>query len=345
MMFNIPTVGGRGPLVARMRAFIVFLAFAVVAAATKRSEESVKLDLELPNFSLLRDAAHASDAEPFAHAADLLFAVHQGQASFDVVEAVKSTEGWDFSDYETLKQKALYETKTSYTLLPEQEHKVVSLDRQLHASAVREVSASHLLHCHEQEVLSVGDHVIGSTAGAWFKSAPVQASLSSAGFMPRHADAAKHSLVMARRVLTVSDAQEGHCRVVQTESLHPLELFASMRIESAGTRPFHDVQRPFVQQTEEEEEEAARKLAIANPDAPIVACSAFKEAATGKSIAAGTVAGVAYNLGTQAGCLQVRDASSAAFHFSSPAHLVLTSTSLSLSPFSFLSPKYSTTTK
>lgn len=283
-----------------MRVFI-FCLLAVVAAAAKRAleEESVKLDFSLPDFSLLRAAAHASDAAPFAHSDDLLFAVHQGKSSFDVVESVKSTEGWDFSDYEALKSKALYETKTSYTLHPEQEHKVVSLD--LHArTAVREVSSAHLLHCHEQEILSVGDHVIGSTAGAWFNSAPVQGSLSTAGLMARHADATKHSLVMVRRVLSVSAAQDDNCRVVKTESLHPLELFASMDVESSGTRPFHDVQRPFAQQTEEEE----RKLQVANPDAPLVACASFPQASTGKTIAAGTVAGVAYNLGTGAGCLQ-----------------------------------------
>ena len=79
-----------------MRAFVVFLALAVVATATKRSEESVKLELDLPNFSLLRDGAHAAAPEPFTQSADLVFAVVTGLAPFDVSQALCGIVGGDF---------------------------------------------------------------------------------------------------------------------------------------------------------------------------------------------------------------------------------------------------------
>ena len=78
-----------------------------------------------------------------------------------------------------------------------------------------------------------------------------------------------------------------------------------MDIESSGTRPFHEVERPFVAEGADElaAMEAKRELTIANPDSPIVACSQFTQA-PGKTIAAGEVKGVTYNLGKSAGCLQ-----------------------------------------
>ena len=212
--------------------FWLLAVLAVVTASPRGNLETVfKGDVDI-DFSALRGSAAASKAAPWHHSTDLLYAVNTGKTAFEVVESVKSTEGWDLTDYEAIKDKALYETKTSYTLAAQ----TVSLDRSHHASAVRELSATHFVHCpsadaaSEFSAFSVGDHVIGSNHGAWFKTSPVQVAGEAAGLLARHADdASKHALVLARRVLAVEAHSEAGCAVVRTEAVHPLELFATVR--------------------------------------------------------------------------------------------------------------------
>ena len=219
-----------------MKAIVSFiLALAVLAgfgtASPRGSLETVfKGDVAI-DFDALRASAASATAAPWHHSADLLYAVHAGKQAFEVVESVKTTDGWDLTDYESIKDKALYETHTSYTLAAQ----TISLDRSHHAAAVRELSSSHFVHCpsaasaSEFSSFTVGDHVIGSNHGAWYKTAPVQAALSAAGLLPSHADdAAKHALVLARRVLAVEAHADASCAVVRTEAMHPLELFASV---------------------------------------------------------------------------------------------------------------------
>jgi hypothetical protein len=250
---------------------------------------------EVLDFTRIRALAHSDAGEPWHHTADLFFAVHAGKSEYVVVDAVKDTKGWDFSSYEDLKSRAIYETKTSYKLLPQ----VVSLD-QHDAKSVNDISSVHLEHCSSDRKLREGDLVIGSSHGAWYKSASVQPKLSTAGLLKTHAEADKHAIVLARRVLSVKTIADGGCVSATTESLHPLELFETMDIESSGYRPFHDVSVPLAVSTEERERELQN---VANPDAPIVACPDFTFT-KGKQFTQGTASGVSYNLGSQGGCLQ-----------------------------------------
>ena len=247
------------------------------------------------DFSRIRALAHSDAGEAWHHTADLFFAVHAGKNEYVVVDAVKDTKGWDFSSFEDLKTRAIYETKTSYKLLPQ----VVSLD-QHDAKSVNDISSVHLEHCSSDRQLREGDLVIGSSHGAWYKSASVQPKLSTAGLLKTHAEADKHAIVLARRVLSVKTLADGGCVSATTESLHPLELFETMDIESSGYRPFHDVSVPLAVPTEERERELQN---VANPDAPIVACPDFVHT-KGKQFTQGTASGVSYNLGSKGGCLQ-----------------------------------------
>jgi len=250
------------------------------------------------DFARLRILAHSPEGEPWHHSSDLFFAVHAGKTEYSVVDSVKDTHEWDFSSYDDLKNRALYETKTDYKLLD----RVVSLDAQ-HAQAVQDISPEHFQHCVEEQshTLQEGDFVIGSSHGAWFKSKSVQSRLASAGLLAAHKDdASKHSIALVRRVVSTELAADG-CRKVITESLHPLEIFESMKIESSGVRPFHDVSVPLATPTEERERELQNN--VVNPDAPLVTCPKYAFTA-GKQFTKGTAGGVSYNLGTQGGCLQ-----------------------------------------
>lgn len=281
---------------------VVLLAVLALTWGTKRDSEELKTivneDLPLPDFVALRAYALSPDAEPWHHTSDLFFAIHNGKSEYTVVESVKDTTGWDFSNYEELKTRALHETTTSYKLLNNADS-IISLDQSQHTTAVKEIGEAHITHC--AFTGKVGDHVIGSSHGAWFMQASPKQGMYAA-----HKDGTSHSIVLARRVLSMTVGAD-NCHTLTTETVHPLELFESMNVESRGTRPFHEISLAEAKEMEQEQQkqkEASRHLQVANPDPPLVACSKFTAPVGTKYAGPGSAGGVSYSIGSSAGCLQ-----------------------------------------
>jgi hypothetical protein len=163
-----------------------------------------------------------------------------------------------------------------------------------------------------ESAIKVDDIIIGSNSGAWFKSNAIKSAPSNSLFAANLG----HSMVLARRVLSI-ETVEGGCKRMNTEHLHHLELFDSVRHESTGHRPFHDVPATkenlaLAASTTERVRQATnadgsrRGLAVVNPDAPIVSCSAFKVPVGSQYAGPGgnAASGILYNIGSAAGCVQ-----------------------------------------
>jgi hypothetical protein len=262
-------------------------------------------------FAELRAGQFDSKSQAWSHSRELFEAVHGGKSEFAVSESVTKEDAansWDFSDFESLQSKAIYDTKSTYELLPGTT--VHSLDLPKHDSLVQELGSDHVKHCMADSAIKADDIIIGSNNGAWFKTNAVKSAPANSLFVERD----DHSMVLARRVLSVENL-EGGCKRINTEHLHYLELFNNVKIESKGHRPFHDVPATpenlaLAASTAERVKAATnadgsrRRLPVVNPDAPLVACSSFKTPVGTQYAGPGGQNGIQYSIGSAAGCVQ-----------------------------------------
>ena len=290
---------------------VVFLATAEeFRAPADEWRTAIKEKIPL-RFAELRAAQFDSQSQAWTHSRELFAAVHGGKSEFVVSESVTKEDAakWDFSDFESLQSKAIYDTKSTYEMLPGTT--VHSLDLPNHDSLVQELGSDHVKHCMADSAIKADDIIIGSNKGAWFKTNAVKAAPANSLFLERD----DHSMVLARRVLSVENL-EGGCKRVNTEHLHYLELFNNVKIESKGHRPFHDVPATpenlaLAASTAERVKAATnadgsrRGLTVVNPDKPLVACSAFTTPVGQRYYSGGNAEiGIQYFLGSGAGCLQ-----------------------------------------
>jgi len=278
--------------------------------------EAVRPDLHLPT----------STSSEFVHSEQLFQALEAGSNTFVATEAVTEEDAkkWDLSSYEKIKDKALYTSTATFTLKPQQ--KIISLDST--STQLKELGLSSITHCSRElhSSVSARDLIIGSNKGSWWSTVEeARQNGPSHGLFPERTDGA-HTMVLARRVLRVESlANNDNCHVIKTESIHFLELFEHMKIESKGVRPFHEW-TPASPASQSDIDinvnvEQSRELGIslpavdvnkgANvvyPDAPIVTCDKFSSpsgmgiplTSSGKNSAYG----ISYSLATKGGCVQ-----------------------------------------
>lgn len=166
---------------------------------------------------------HAESGEKFGHGADLLAALRAGQTEFEVREALTAenpeVKQWNLNDYDGTKEKGFYQARTLYKL--HADHSYLIVDSK---TSPRKLSATEMLDCTgriKDKTFLVSSDVHGS-----------------------------HHYVTAARVAPESGR---NCVKLETEQIHPWELFSNMNIQAFVDRPFHtqynngeDVEEPAV---------------------------------------------------------------------------------------------------
>jgi len=232
----------------------------VVDLAASRREKQFrtvgKVNSGTLDFVALRAAETTETKHFFRHGRHLLDALAGGHATFEVAEIENDDAAWNLhaqSSYHEIADKAFHDTRTVYTLHGG-DGAYVNLDGvpdHHAAAAVRDISDTHLVHCPAPggaggvtAAPAPGALVVGSAGGPWSTAAPphvarfLESSLRR--LHPHHAAAKReHGLLIARRVAAVRRlVDDGHgCLHLETEDVHPLELFSKMRLESYIEQP------------------------------------------------------------------------------------------------------------
>lgn len=153
--------------------------------------------------------------------------------------------------------------------------------------SIRQFEDNHIVHCHHenQNPTPVGTILVGSSHGSWAKENEVEHSvahtLSNLQLHPSHlAVRVDKGLTLLRQVLRVERYEStGNeiCTKLHTESIHPLELFKTMRIQSIAESPFEHMysgSNPDSSTRASASTKQARKArsSIVAPDYPLLPC-------------------------------------------------------------------------
>lgn len=209
-----------------------------------RSPDSRPVD-----FLALRAAEEASPMASFRHGEKLLNAIKLGKSTFETREIINDAYTWNLTnnDYKEMIQKALYETRTLYTLDPPHVSRYVnldSIDEEHVKKSILEFSDEHIVHCNWDvpEDASGGAFIVGSSQGLWSAIPHVNRVLEKSLSLlhPDHAETKRSEGLLAVRRVTNMRRHSNHsyCVHLQTENILPHELFSKMRIESIGESPF-----------------------------------------------------------------------------------------------------------
>jgi hypothetical protein len=269
----------------------------------------------------LADERQSSEAI-FVHGREFLKSISLGLKKFDVYE--NNTETADLHNlnkYDEMASTYLYDSHTEYSLKHDPSN-YRSLDNENHLlsfGSIREYEDNHIVQCGFDKPTADGTILVGSSHGSWARDQSVEQdvarTLGNLLLHPVHlATRIDKGLTLLRKVIRTEMHQgigNEVCSKLHTESLHPLELFSTMRITSIGESPFQHIYSK-VDPTERRDgrdeipsnltdtlsnSRGKRRSLLGNlqPDYPVKHC-------VGSSTAGDTSS--SYNLGYTQGCLE-----------------------------------------
>ena len=251
----------------------------------------------------------------FTHGKELLDAINHGHQQFDVYEN-KSAITYDAKDFFELRNSGgkigtySYDSHTSYTLKYEVSsyHNLDDDERLMSFGSIRQFEDNHIVHCNHENPTLVGAILVGSSHGPWAKKNDVEHNvahaLSNLLLHPSHlAVRVDKGLTLLRQVVgTESFETTGNevCTKLHTESIHPLELFKTMRIESIADSPFQHMYSggnpgPSTGASAPTKQTRKAMSEIVKPDGPLQSCGT-DEARLGQDYS--------YALGYGTGCFE-----------------------------------------
>lgn len=255
----------------------------------------------------------------FTHGRELLAAINLGLQQFDVYENKSASDNLSSHSFQPINTYS-YDSHSSYSLLLHHSS-YRNLDNSIHQSSfgsIRQYEDNHITHCDHDESIKVGDFLIGSSEGSWAKENAVERdvfrTIENLSLHPLHLETRiEKGLTLLRQVTrteTVDQSGFTKCSKLHTVSIHPLELFESMRQESKADSPFQhiyrgkdpteyaDTQRNQSNSTQRTRKELSR---IVYPDNPLMPCVQDNQY---WSIAKGRGEDYSYKLGALSGCLE-----------------------------------------
>jgi len=194
---------------------------------------------------------HAESGHKFAHGTQLLSALAEGKREFDVLEALTEEspefKQWNLADFDDTKNRGFYQSRALYKL--HEGYEYVVLDGDAAHSQPRRLSSTQMLDC---------------SGSGRIKDKTFLVSLGAQG---------------SQLVTAVKPAPESgsNCLQLETEDVHPWELFGSMNIQAFVDRPFHTQYNDADGVEKSAATESGRKLGNDDipPDAPLKSCSTF----------------------------------------------------------------------
>ena len=239
----------------------------------------------------------ASRDAVFTHGKEFLDAISHGLQQFDVYEN-KTAATYDAKDFVELRNSDgkvdtySYDSHTSYSLKYDVSsyHNLDDVERLMSFGLIRQFEDNHIVHCDHGSPILIGAILIGSSHGSWAKENDVEnyvaRTLSSLLLHPSHlAVRVDKGLTLLRQVVrTESFDSTGNevCTKLHTESIHPLELFKTMRIESIAESPFQHMYSgsnpdPSIETTAPTKQTRKAMSAIVAPDYPLRPCGTPEE--------------------------------------------------------------------
>ena len=232
-------------------------------------------------------AERNSEEAFFTHGREFLKALSSGLSHFEIFEnKTENPEITNLNDLNDKKRSFLYDSHVSYTLLSDPSS-YVNLDNRKHLASfglIHEVDEGHIIHCGHEQPLSHGTFLVGSARGPWLRNLATEHAVAKlmAHLPPNHLKERKDKgLIMLRRVVRSEDVEvirsdiKEICSKLFTESVHPMELFSHMKIETISKSPF---QYAYMRKNESLEKEHSQRSrnAMSNmqlqPDLPIITC-------------------------------------------------------------------------
>ena len=197
-----------------------------------------------------------SDEAVFTHGKQFLDTIGRKLQQFDVYEN-KSATSYDTEDFFDLRKSDgkintyAFDSRTSYSLR-HAASSYLNLDDNRHLmsfGSIRQFEDNHIVHCGHENPTPVGAILVGSSHGSWAKKNDMEhnvaRTLNNLRLDPSHlAVRVDKGLTLLRQVVrTESFETTGNevCTKLHTESIHPLELFKTMRIESIAESPFQHI--------------------------------------------------------------------------------------------------------
>jgi hypothetical protein len=199
----------------------------------------------------LADERLSSEAV-FIHGKEFLGSISLGLKKFDVYE--NKTETADLhhlNKYEEMSSTYLYDSHTEYSLKhdPSNYRNLDNENHMLSFGTIREYEDNHIVQCGYDKSTADGTILVGSSHGSWARDQAVEQdvarTLGNLMLHPVHlATRIDKGLTLLRKV-TRTEMHYGIgsevCSKLYTESIHPLELFSTMRITTIGESPFQHV--------------------------------------------------------------------------------------------------------
>jgi hypothetical protein len=199
----------------------------------------------------LTDERLSSEAV-FFHGKEFLLSIQIGLEKFDVYENNTATADLhNLNRYEDMVSTYLYDSHTSYSLKNDLSS-YRNLDDKNHLlsfGSIREYEDNYIVQCGFDKPIIEGTILVGSSHGSWARDQAVEQdvarTLGNLLLHPTHlATRIDKGLTLLRKVIRTEQHQgigDEVCSKLHTESIHPLELFSTMRIKSIGESPFQHV--------------------------------------------------------------------------------------------------------
>jgi hypothetical protein len=188
----------------------------------------------------------------FFHGKEFLRSISLGLKKFDVYENnTETADVHNLNRYEDMASTYLYDSHTEYSLKhdPSSYRNLDNENHLLSFGSIREYEDNHIVQCGYDKPTVDGTILVGSSHGSWAKDQAVEQdvarTLGNLLLHPVHlATRIDKGLTLLRKVIRIEEHQgidNEVCSKLHTESLHPLELFSTMRITSIGESPFQHV--------------------------------------------------------------------------------------------------------
>jgi hypothetical protein len=270
----------------------------------------------------------------FTHGKELLVAISSGLQEFDVYENEnahgKNSEDVPIfleSDVET--RTYSHDTHTSYSLKYDisSYHNLDEDRNMLSFGSIQQYEDNHIVHCGHENPTPVGAILVGSSHGSWAKANAVQQdvarSLSNLLLHPSHLTTRIDKGLTLLRQVVRTENYDGTgsevCSKLHTVSIHPLELFRTMRIKTIADSPFQHVYSNPKPNTEHPNgaialKKQTRKVlsSIVTPDYPAQSCRADPDSYWASS---GGGTSYQYKIGYYEGCLEYSEDLPGSFNF------------------------------
>ena len=196
------------------------------------------VEAKLSNKEFRRLHANSDEKIKFQHGKELLTALKTGKTEFEVLESLTAEspefQQWNLADFDDSKTRGFYQSRTKYAL--HKDHTYIIQSDEI-GSALKKTSATSMEYCGSSTSLKEKTIIVSLEEGS-------------------------HLITSAK--------PSGNCVHLETEQMHPWELFSSMNIQAFVERPFHT--------SYNQEDRPARKLGANDdiaPDPPLKSCKTY----------------------------------------------------------------------